>query len=129
MKQDLYKLLSETMENNNKDIFSLLKIVHFYETLFFELKLMTDEKILLTEAQIKKATFVKDLIDLAENRTEKLMNSHLYDLYQNQTLLPKKATSRPQKRTKMQRVQVDLYGVYDSFKCGDEVNSKDRKLN
>ena len=71
MKQDLYKLLSETMENNNKDIFSLLKIVHFYETLFFELKLMTDEKVLLTEAQIKKATFVKDLIDLAENRTEK----------------------------------------------------------
>jgi hypothetical protein len=129
MNGDLYKLLTETMEQNNKEVFSLLKIIHFYETVLFELKLMTDKEVLINESQTKKAEFVKQLIDLAENRTEKLMDVNLYDLYKQQTLLPKKAITRPQQRTKMQRTHLDVYTVYDSFVCGDEVSPKDRKLN
>ena len=129
MNGDLYKLLTETMEKNNKEVFSLLKIIHFYETVLFELKLMTDKQLLLNESQSKKAEFVKQLIDLAENRTEKLMNVNLYDLYKQQALPPKKAITRPQQRTKMQRTHLDIYTVYDSFVCGDEVSPKDRKLN
>ena len=129
MNGDLYKLLTETMEQNNKEVFSLLKIIHFYETVLFELKLMTDKEVLINESQTKKAKFVKQLIDLAENRTEKLMDVSLYDLYKQQTLLPKKAITRPQQRTKMQRTHLDVYTVYDSFVCGDEVSPKDRKLN
>ena len=129
MNEDIYKLLSETMKQNNEEVFSLLKIIHFYETVLFELKLMTDEQILLNQSQIRKAEFVKQLVNLAENRTEKLMNVNLYDLYKKQALLPKKAITRPQQRTKMQRTHLDIYKVYDSFVCGDEVSLKDRKLN
>lgn len=129
MKDEHYNILREMMEKNNKEVFSLLKIIHFYETILFELKLMTDKQMLLNQSQIRKAEFVKQLVNLAENRAEKLMDCHLLDLYQDQTLLPKKAISRPRQRTKMQRTHLDIYTVYDSFVCGDEVSPKDRKLN
>ena len=129
MNEDIYKLLSETMKQNNEEVFSLLKIIHFYETVLFELKLMTDEQMLLNQSQIRKAEFVKQLVNLAENRAEKLMDCHLLDLYQEQTLLPKKAISRPKKRTKLQRTYLNIYDVYDSFVCNGEVYTKNTKLN
>tara|TARA_Y100001973_G_C5202614_1_gene338994 strand:- start:3439 stop:3837 length:399 start_codon:yes stop_codon:yes gene_type:complete len=132
MKQDfeeIYEQLCDSIEKNNKEVLSLLKIIHFYETLFFEIKLLTDEQMLLTESHMKKAIFVRNMVDLAENRAEKVIDSQLYDLYQDQKLLPKKSPSRPKKRTKMQRAIIDVYGVYDSLVCGDEVGPKDTKLN
>ena len=109
----LFQKMFNQIESRNKDLISLIEIIHFYETYVYQLKTLMDlgQRFGTSTndlAAIDKALFLKKVFTDAENSAERTSESTLYELYQDQNTIRKEGVAKPVFRTDEDRSLEDI---------------------